>query len=409
MEYNGERFLPDQCQGEIFIEHYQRYQFAGLFSSGKMILDAACGEGYGSSLLAANAAKVTGLDIDPSVIRNAREKYGGPNLSFLAGDIGCLPFENACFDMVVSFETIEHVDIPTQEAFLREIRRVLKPRGLLLISTPNKAVYTDRVGGTNHFHIREFYVEEYRGFLRNAFPCVTFFGQSPDLGYFISRETQNESVLRRGKHLEDCRYLLALCSDHTPDSLPDTDSLARFDDSMYYFLNAAVHRLEQDVLATKSEAEGFQAQLEQNITDLKDRMAVLETTVEEHRRYAEHLERDVEGQRDYITRLESDRDSLKEYILRLEENGQKQAEYAARREKDLEEQKLYIAHLEKDLEEQKLYIAHLEKDLREQADYIPHLERDLEEQRQYIRHLEKDIKTQADYLSQLENRETRNV
>ena len=64
MKYSGERFLPGECKGEIAVEHYQRYQLACQVVSGKIVLDAACGEGYGSSLLAQHAKKVIGLDID---------------------------------------------------------------------------------------------------------------------------------------------------------------------------------------------------------------------------------------------------------------------------------------------------------------------------------------------------------
>ena len=402
MKYNGERFLPEECQGEIFIEHYQRYQFASLFASGKTVLDAACGEGYGSSLLAARAAQVTGLDIDPSAVEDARAKYGDHNLSFLAGSVAALPFENASFDMVVSFETIEHVDIETQEAFLREIKRVLKPCGLLLMSTPNKAVYTDRVAGVNHFHIREFYPGEYRDFLGQSFRSVAFFGQFPDVGYFISAENQRKSVIHEGKRLEECRYLIALCSDTGQDPFPGTDSLSRFDDSMYYFLNAAVHGLEQDVLTTKSEAESFQARLEQSIAGLKEHAASLEATVAQQKQFTGHLEKDIALQKDYILKLEADREEQREYIRKLEQNSREQTEYSAHLESDLRAQKQYIAHLEKDLAEQKQYIAHLESDLEEQKGYIGHLEKDLREQAEYIPHLEGDLEELRQYIRHLE-------
>ena len=74
-EYTGERFLPDECQGEMAIEHYQRYQFARQLVKGKKVLDAACGEGYGSNLLSRTAACVCGLDLDQGAVDSARQKY----------------------------------------------------------------------------------------------------------------------------------------------------------------------------------------------------------------------------------------------------------------------------------------------------------------------------------------------
>lgn len=353
MEYTGERFLPEECTGEIYIEHYQRYQFASRFARDKTILDAACGEGYGSRLLSETASMVVGMDIDPQTIEEAERKYHTKNLSFRTGDIAALPFEASSFDMVVSFETIEHVDADKQEAFLREIRRVLKPEGVLIMSTPNKAVYTDLVSASNHFHIREFYPEEFVGFLKNGFQWVTVFGQFPDLGYFIDREEEGEPVFHSGIPREKFRYLIAVCSAKALEEFPDTKDLTRFDDSMYYFLNSYVHHLEDTVQKTKREAEAFQEQQERSIRELKNDIASLEGTIAEQRQY--------------------------------------------------------IGHLERDIKEQAEYIPHLERDLGEQKQYIAHLERDLEEQKQYIRRLEKDRKTQAERIQKLEHRSKRHV
>ena len=130
-EYTGERFLPKDCKGEMEIEHYQRYRFAAAFVEGKKVLDAACGEGYGSSILSEKAKEVTGLDISAETVENANKKYEKDNLSFRAGSVESLPFEDDSFDVVISYETIEHVTGEIQESFLKEIRRVLKPAFLL--------------------------------------------------------------------------------------------------------------------------------------------------------------------------------------------------------------------------------------------------------------------------------------
>jgi SAM-dependent methyltransferase len=135
LKFTGERYTPSE-QGEIRLEHYHRYALALSLAKSKMVLDVACGEGYGSALLSETASEVVGLDISQEAVAHASKVYQGrANLQFLqksAFDTG-LPDDS--FDLVVSFETIEH--LLEQGQMLTELRRVLKPDGLLLISSPN--------------------------------------------------------------------------------------------------------------------------------------------------------------------------------------------------------------------------------------------------------------------------------
>lgn len=276
-EYTGERFLPEECRGEIAAEHYQRYQFAKQFVKGKIVLDAACGEGYGSSLLAEKAAKVTGLDLDRNTVEKAEKKYGNEKLSYQSGSVEKLPFEDGTFDAVVSFETIEHVGEEVQKSFLREISRVLKPDGILIMSTPNKTVYTDLVEGNNPFHVKEFYVNEFREFLSDYFANMEFYCQYPDLGYFISKENEEINIYnKKGRSQEESRYVIAVCSNKPYPYKADTDCLTIFEDQMYYELNRYAHEKEQEIQKMKAEAEAFQQQLEESIRQQKAYIEKLE-------------------------------------------------------------------------------------------------------------------------------------
>ena len=139
LEFTGERFTPE-CVREIWYEHYHRYAFARGMVSGLRVLDAACGEGYGSALLAGAASGVTGVDVSAEAVQHARERYASKNLDFRAADCLDLPFAADEFDCIVSFETLEHLE--DHDGLLNEFRRVLKPAGFLLLSSPDKAVYS---------------------------------------------------------------------------------------------------------------------------------------------------------------------------------------------------------------------------------------------------------------------------
>jgi SAM-dependent methyltransferase len=174
LEFTGERFTPE-CVREIRYEHLHRYAFAVELVRGRAVLDAACGEGYGSALLAAAAERVTGVDRSPEAVAHARDRYRLPNLSFEAADCLQLPFGDDAFDGVVSFETLEHLD--DHDGLLREFRRVLKPGGFLLISSPDKAVYSERLQNRNPFHVRELYRDELEALLGRHFPACRLWGQ----------------------------------------------------------------------------------------------------------------------------------------------------------------------------------------------------------------------------------------
>ena len=102
LEFTGERFTPE-CVREIWYEHYHRYAFAQILVKDKKVLDAACGEGYGSDILAETAKQVTGIDIDSKSIEHASNRYKKDNLSYKHESCTQLSFTDNSFDVVVSF------------------------------------------------------------------------------------------------------------------------------------------------------------------------------------------------------------------------------------------------------------------------------------------------------------------
>ncbi|WP_406697396.1 class I SAM-dependent methyltransferase [Singulisphaera sp. Ch08] len=175
LEYTGERMVPERASGRTFWEHIGRYRFARKFVRGRRVLDIACGEGYGAAALAkAGAASVVGVDLSAEACEHAHRKYG---LETRTGDALDIPLPDRSMDLVVSFETIEHVDDPA--AFLDECARVLVPDGILIVSTPNRPVYSAE-GAHNPFHRVECDEREFGALLHPRFKSVRLFTQFPE-------------------------------------------------------------------------------------------------------------------------------------------------------------------------------------------------------------------------------------
>ena len=157
-------------------EHRGRYHFAAPRVAGKLVLDMACGTGYGASILMAAGAKgVLGVDLSWDALSVCRSTQ---RMLFCAADGTSLPLPAGALDAVTSFETVEH--IREYPRFVSEIHRVLKPGGLLIMSTPN-ALHTKPVNGVprNPYHVREFTPDEFRELLAPHFPAISILGQRP--------------------------------------------------------------------------------------------------------------------------------------------------------------------------------------------------------------------------------------
>jgi ubiquinone/menaquinone biosynthesis C-methylase UbiE len=231
-EWTGERLEPF-VYNDITIEHLHRYAFAKEFIKNKVVLDIACGEGYGSNLLSSEADSVTGVDIDTRTIIHAAKKYRRKNLRFLQGDVEKIPCDTHRIDVTISFETLEHTNDHVK--MLEEIKRVLKPEGILIISTPEKKTYKDAPGSElNPFHIKELYEKEFTDLLSRFFKYHVQLNQDSFLSSLIVHPNASETRIYRGDYADiqevisiTPRYIIAVCSDREISALPSSIFISR--------------------------------------------------------------------------------------------------------------------------------------------------------------------------------------
>lgn len=218
-EFTGERIIPGQVDDDLLNEHLARYAFASRLARGKRVLDAGCGTGYGSAELAKVALSVNAVDVAPEALAWAREHFPLPNLCFEQASATSLPHADASFDLVVSFEVIEHLE--DWAAFLREVRRVLVPCGQFIVSTPNRLYYaeTRERTGPNPFHVHEFDYAEFRAELGAVFPHISLFLENHAEGVVfqpVDGSAPAETRVDAGEpQPEEAHFFVAVCA-HRP-------------------------------------------------------------------------------------------------------------------------------------------------------------------------------------------------
>jgi SAM-dependent methyltransferase len=240
IEWTGERCVPWAPDVPVIYEHFHRYLWAAQIVRGRRVLDLGSGEGFGAAILADLATEVVGLDIDETAVEHSRLNYQRPGLTFERGSVTDLSvLEPDTFDAVVAFEVIEHV--AEHEQVLAEIRRVLREDGVLIMSTPDRQVYSELSGYRNPFHVRELSLQELVSLIGTQFQNQMLFGQRMVVGSQINAlepapadaamQTSNFFLTRTGDEWQvsstfSPRYLITVASNAQLGAQVPTSTLA---------------------------------------------------------------------------------------------------------------------------------------------------------------------------------------
>ena len=263
-----ERYTPGAGLPETQYEHLHRYALAQSLAAGRDVVDLGCGEGYGAHRLSLVARSVRAVDLAAEAVSAARVRYAASHLRFLVGDATHTGLEDASADLVVAFEIYEHLENPAD--LLAEARRLLRPGGLLLVSTPNRAVYSEARGYQNPFHRHEADRQEFARALRLHFPQVRLHGQRIlRLSAIWDQAGSDGPADLPAAALRDVPpvYLLGLCGDAALPDLParsfwlDPNEVLDTEASELVVARATIAAKDEELGAARATISGKDAEL----------------------------------------------------------------------------------------------------------------------------------------------------
>ncbi len=449
MEFTGERVIPGQDDVDLFNEHRARYWFARRFAKGKNVLDAACGTGYGSALLAETAQAVVGVDVARNAVDYARRHFPAPNFQLAQTDCLALPFSADRFGLVVAFEIIEHLDQP--ETFLTELRRVLDPAGALILSTPNRLYYTDEREEINPFHRREFSYPEFEEILRPVFPHCTILFQNHVAGVAVSGPgselssqalhwerlfqeegaTQAIEEARRSAH-----FFVAVCSSQPLGPIepllymPSAANILREREIHIHSLDATCreleHRLaekdayvlqlqeehdskiqwaqslERDLDKARSDLAQLQKEYERDLDKVRGDLAQLQAEYDSKIQWAQSLERDLDKVRGDLAQLQAEYDSKIQWAQSLECDLDKARSDLAQLQEEYDSKIQWAQSLECDLDKARSDLAQLQEEYDSKIQWAQSLECDLDKARSDLAQLQEEYDSKIQWAQSLE-------
>jgi SAM-dependent methyltransferase len=361
-----ERIIPGKVDSDLYNEHISRYLFAKQFIKEKKVLDLGCGTGYGSNVMAKVARKVVGVDISKEAIIYANEHFNTRKVSFHSEDCARLGLADKSFDVVVSFEVIEHIKDYT--ALIKEAKRVLTNNGIFILSTPNKKM-TEEHGETNPYHIHEFYYDELEHLLKGFFGQVQILAENHCPGISISSPQCKKGDTHFPLDVNDSAtddflktpsYFIAVCYQHTK-SVPTINRL-------FYIPSEANVLREKD-----SHIKALQEQLKE---------------FNKHTEWATKLDAELQEKNKYLTQLKREFDERTNYVRKLT--------------KDLEEKNRYIGKLQQEFDEKVKWVSQLDSELKKTNRVLSNLRQELDERTKWARKLDVEVKEKDRHIDKLQ-------
>lgn len=361
--------VPGEVEPDLYNEHLVRYLFSQQFTAGKTVLDLGCGVGYGSSLTARIAAKVISVDVSFEAVTYARENFSSAKLHYLVTDATLLSLASNCIDVVLCFEVIEH--LIRQESLLEEARRVLKPEGIVVVSTPNRVFYTEERRLANPYHTREFSFGEFRELLERYFPQVELVYQNHISSIFVGeagRPLNVNSCLEDDavKMQETSNFFVAVCG-KTAQPLPpyeslvylnSTGNLLRDKEQRIERLEGKLIDLDHKILQLQSEfgqrtawclqleevlkereaaLQKLQKEYDETVSSLQQALSELQKEFQERTSWAQRLSQENSDKDQRISQMQCEYDERTDWALRLDNELKKTQEQLNR----VKQSKLY--------------------------------------------------------------------
>ncbi len=406
-EFTGERFIPGKTDPLLALEHYHRYLFAEKFAEGKRVLDIACGEGYGSALLAAKAKSVVGVDADPVTVREAVATYAAvKNLRFAVGTCDRLELADQSVDVVVTLETLEHIGEAEQDKFLCEVKRVLEPGGMMILSTPERVEYNREREAPNEFHKRELTLEELRAKLAPHFKHIHVLGQRPitisalwQLDRWSSdafRAYIRDGLAKAPDQLPKFArplYLLVCCSD-----VPIAAELLV--NSLYYDVKEVerIHDIAgwaKKVDAELKERSEYLARLQKEFEERSVWAKALNQELDSARAAYKKLSVEFEQRSHWAKKLNAELEACTTWVQSLVKESSERNAYLAKLQKDFDERSAWALKLKQELEARNAYLGKLQKEFEERSTWALSLKKELEERNGYLGKLQKEFEERS--------------
>jgi ubiquinone/menaquinone biosynthesis C-methylase UbiE len=417
MEFTGERVVPGKVEPDLFNEHLSRYRFAQPLVKGRLALDLGCGTGYGAAILAESARQVLGLDISKESVAFARGKYVAPNVEFFVSDCNHLAVRSGSIDTVVCMEVIEH--LPDQETLMEEVCRVLRPEGILVISTPNRIYYTEERNEVNPFHVREFDFPEFSAFLKSYFEWVEIAFQNHVSSIFIGNTDSNRAIRSQLEHSvvdseRTANYFVAVCSKTAaaPPTyepfvyLPAAANFLREKDTHIKLLQARERELVEMVRQQQREYDTqnqWCLALNRELQDTQKHYRALDEEFRERTLWAQRLSAEISQKDERIASLQAELEERTARALRLglehwalEQELRERIVWASAENSQRDER---IASLEAELNERTAWALRLNEEHRSLGQRIASLQAEFDERTAWALRLNEELRLNVEKLN----------